>query len=240
MSEPNLEEKFSLNEMILEGINHFEIDLNSLKKELNFVTIGAIPNNKVDELPEAFIKKFHAYLKAPRQELNGKSYWDISYDDTYANTSNKKYHGNTKNFFTKKQVEDILFSSEIYDFLNQYSSNKKPSSKEMLMEVAKENLNWKKFIEEALLPSDEYFPNFSSQEMLILEDIELMVEGIFDIFYEPIDFEQLHRDKEYVNFNGGNRANILSLFLSAKISEKSNYLTRRSLEDIKKRLEKKD
>ncbi len=240
MVEANFEEKFSLNEMILEGIYYFDIDLDSLKDDYSFQSVGTIPNSEITELPESLIKKFQDYLKKPRPEFDGKSYWDISHDDSYAKKSNKGYNGNTKKFFTRKQVDDILFSSEIYDFLNQYSSNKKPSSQELLMEVAKQKINWNNAVKEALLPSDEYSPDFPSQEMLILEDIKLMVEGIFDIFYEPIDFKKLDDEKHYVNVNGGNKTNIKSILLTNRINEKSNYLIRRSLNDIKKRLENKD
>ena len=225
-----MEQKYTLNEIILEAMRRFELPDDEIpkmkdKNEPTFQKKTQLETNmaktKKEIPPERYRKKFETYVKTEKNK-SGKTLWDASVDRTYKRSNSKTFH-----FFTKQQMEDILYSDIIYDYcITNSSSDKIKSSrtrKELQKLVDEEKRKWDEIKQEPDMTGLFGGGTVPTETDFYIEKSMIMLEALFELFFEPINGELLQKDMVNSSYYGGDTETAESMESKLRHSDFHNY-----------------
>lgn len=126
-----MEQKYSLNDIILEAMKKFDFE-----------------DEYEGKIPDRLRKKFEKYVQNTRNQ-EGKTLWEASEDHKYKDADGKSFH-----FFTEKEKNAIIYSNEIYDYLIARSKSeeikKQPTRKSLNEMVEKAKEDWENALAEQI------------------------------------------------------------------------------------------
>ena len=207
-----MEQKYSLNDIILEAMKKFEIE-----------------DEYQEKIPDRIRKRFEKYVKETKNQ-EGKTLWDASEDHDYKKSGEKKdeksYH-----FFTEKVKDEIIYSDEMYDYLIARSSSEKiknlPKRKLLQEKIAKTKEDWQKAQKDAGLPPEPYTGTIPSGTDVITEKNMIMFTALFELFFNPIDEKLLSDDIFNSSYYGGDTETMASMESKLRHMDLHNYYTPR-------------
>jgi len=170
--------KYTLDEILERAINEFK-----LEPESN--VSGTKPHAKYRWKLSEYVK--HTY------ESGSKTFWESAVDRDYPDADGRSFH-----FFTKEQVDKILYSEEIYDYFLQRSNSpevkKLPTKKEIRLELEAGRSEWVKLREETHWGATPYIGTDVSENAAEIKRLQIMSNAVFELFFEPLDTKRLYED----------------------------------------------
>lgn len=207
-----MEQKYSLDEIIFEAMKRFEIP-------------DEYEDEKRGKAPGRFRKKFENYVKT-QTDKTGKTLWESAEDHEYEKADKKSFH-----FFTKKVMEEIIYSDEIYDYLIARSNSeriKKLPTRKFLNDLAeKEKKNWEDAQKQAGFLPEQYFGEIPTPQTIMEEKNTIMFTALFELFFNPIDEKLLNDDIFNSYYYGGNTATAATMDSKLRHADLHNYFTPR-------------
>lgn len=205
-----MEEKYTLDEVILEGMRIFQISAND-----NY----SYSRNK--RVPEAFRKKFESYVKKERPKDNpGKTFWDEAVDETIKKGNKKLFH-----YFTADRMKEIIYSDEIYNYLHKQKYNcSLPTAQELNEMIAESERNYVKFCEDHNFRVDHYVGEIPKEEELIQKSNAIMLTALYELFFEPLDLKLLYNDIYNESVYGGNSLTKEVILSQLRSKDYHNYI----------------
>lgn len=198
------QKKYTLNEVIREAMTFYEVKIKDPRLDAT-----------------RFRKKFENYLKNTLDN-NGISLWEKSIDHDYEFANKKSFH-----FFTSDQMMKIIGSDEIYDYMKNESSNSKikelPSRAEIMDDVYDSHKRWNDFQQETGMPDYHYVGITPKETDLWTLQINIMLEALFNLFFEPLKIELLTRDYDNSCLYGGNTETFQTMYSKLRLRDYTNY-----------------
>lgn len=203
-----MEKKYTLNDIILEAMEKFEIE-----------------DKYGERIPDKLRKHFESYVKNTNNQ-EGKTLWDASEDRGYKDANKKSFH-----FFTEKVKDEIIFSDEIYDYLITRSSSEKirnlPKRTQLQEEIRKAKEDWQNAQRNAGFVLEPYTGIVPSQTDILTEKNMIMFTALFELFFNPIDDELLSDDIFNSSYYGGDTETMASMSSKLRHMDLHNYYTPR-------------
>ena len=201
--------KYTLDEIIERAIDEFKLPSETSDFE-------ADPH-------ERYRKKITYYLNNT-WDSHGNTLWESAVDRDYTDANKKSFH-----FFTKEQVDKILYSEEIYDYFQQRSTSSEvrelPTKKELRLELEAGRSEWVKLREETHWGATPYIGTDVSENAAEMKRLQIMSNAVFELFFEPLDTKRLYEDM-YNNAHFGYDTETEETLLSKKrLMNPRNYFS---------------
>lgn len=203
-----MEQKYSLNDIILEAMEKFKVE-----------------DEYQEKIPDRIRKQFETYVQNTKNQ-EGKTLWEASEDHSYKDANKKSYH-----FFTEKEKDEIIYSDEIYDYLITRSNSEKirnlPKRKQLQKEINKAKEDWQKAQKEAGFLPEPYTGTIPSATDVMAEKNMIMFTALFELFFNPIDEKLLSDDIFNSSYFGGDTETMASMDSKLRHMDLHNYYTPR-------------
>lgn len=203
-----MEQKYSLNDIMLEAMEKFDFE-----------------DEYHEKIPDRVRKKFEKYVQNTRNQ-EGKTLWEASEDHKYKDADEKSFH-----FFTEKDKNAIIYSDEIYDYLIARSKSEKiknqPTKKSLNKMVEKAKEDWENALAQADFPSQVYTGITPSEKDIMEEKNSIMFTALFELFFNPIDEKLLSDDIFNSYYYGGNTETAATMDSKLRHADLHNYFSPR-------------
>lgn len=205
-----MEEKYTLDEVILEGMRIFQISA----MIITFILVTNV-------FPKHFVKNLNHTLKKERPKDNpGKTFWDEAVDETIKKGNKKLFH-----YFTADRMKEIIYSDEIYNYLHKQKYNcSLPTAQELNEMIAESERNYVKFCKDHNFRVDHYVGEIPKEEELIQKSNAIMLTALYELFFEPLDLKLLYNDIYNESVYGGNSLTKEVILSQLRSKDYHNYI----------------
>lgn len=214
-----MEEKYSLNEVVKYAMDLFGIEYDKeseTEKNLSYTSA---------EVPGKIRKKFLNFVKS--HTVDGKTLWDLAEDRNYEKANNKSFR-----FFDKETMEYIIYSDEIYDYLIKHSPQKYTPRAELQKLVEDAHEKWDRYVKENNYAEPVYVGKEPSPEEIEQKRSEIMLNALFELFFEPFNTELLANDMYNAMCLGGNTETRASAESKIRYRDDRNYYKTKPKDEI--------
>ncbi len=204
-------EKYTLNEVVFRAMDIYGISRSQ------DAAGGNMP-------PAPYLKKISTFVHKTKWNSN-KTLWEEAEDKSYPGANKKSYH-----FFSKEQMEFIIYADEIRVYFLSHADDKKVRSlpiKTLFKLVEDEHKDWEEYSMNTFGSFHNYYGMEISEGDYNAIKSALMQEALFGLFYtfnERLFSDDLNNSYRY----GGNNETIATMDSKLRSKNYRNYYTART------------
>lgn len=209
---------FSLNEVVREAIYRYQLKIDKYDYEM-------------DVVPEIYRKKILAFADNIRYEKGGPSIKEIAHNRHPKDHEDKR----SQYFFTYNDKEAILTAPEARKYFIDHTT----------LDSIKNTFKYKDYLDEQLEQVHQKYEDYQKKDGIPLDEpyigdyprhideleelINIKLTALFELFFDPINYDLLSEDMENSYRYGGNTETLTTLESKLRHKNPHNYYTLRQV-----------